>query len=50
MSMSLTLQHKIASLNCDSAFDQKEIDSIVNILIELLIKQISEAGRVKTKL
>ena len=48
MSMSLTLQRKIASLNCDAAFDQKEIDSIGNFLIELLIKQISEAGGVKS--
>ena len=47
MSMSLTLQHKIASLNCDSAFDQNDIDSTVNIIVELLIKQISEAGGVK---
>ena len=48
MSMSLSLQRKIASLNCDSAFDQNEIDSIVNVLIELLINQISEAGGVKS--
>ena len=33
MSMSLHLQRKNASLNCDSAFDQNEIDSIVNILL-----------------